>query len=435
MSASLFEQFRKSLTIPNASDISVSYAEITKRLNKDFWDSESDSAHSLQVGSYGRHTAIKGVSDLDMAFELPLDVFERLSNIQSNGPSQLLQEVRNSILNRYSTSEVKGDGQVVVVSLGKLRFEVLPVFFQSDGSYRFGDSNNGGSWDNYCWPKEEIQAVNSLNGECNRNLKRVAKMLRAWKDTHGAPISGMLIDTLSFNFLKSNKNYNDKSYGSYPNLVRDILAYLANQPDQDYWLAPGSASRVYSVGKFQSKAKKAAKKAQDALDAESDKDKHREWKDIFGRLYPALQSTSTAKMIESYGAQPSTEEFIEDKFPVDIHYNIEIGYDVHYSGNRELSSIRFMEATFPWLKLGRNINFYVIDCNVPEPYSLLWKVRNVGQLAESNNRIRGQLESDKGHREKSESTSFGGPHYVECYVIKDEICVARDKVDVLISSV
>ncbi len=435
MSATLFAQFRQNLTIPNASDISTTYIEITKRLNKDFWNSDSETAHSLQVGSYGRHTAVKGVSDLDMAFELPIGEYERLSKIQSNGPSQLLQEVRNSIRNRYPNSEIKGDGQVVVVSLGKLRFEVLPVFLQADGSYRFGDSNDGGSWDNFCWPKKEIQAVNELNVESNRNLKRVAKMLRAWKDTHGAPISGMLIDTLAFNFLKSNKSYNDKSYGSYPLLVRDILAYLANQLEQNYWLAPGSNSRVNSVGKFQSKAKKAAKKAQEALDASSEKEKHKEWKEIFGGLFPALQFTSTAKMSEAYGVQISTEEFIEDKFPVDIHYSLEIGYDVHYSGKQELSKVRFMETTFPWLKLGRSVNFYVIDCNVPEPYSIIWKVRNVGPLAESKNRIRGQLESDKGRREKYESTSFGGPHYVECYVIKDEICVARDKVDVLIDQV
>ena len=30
----------------------------------------------------------------------------------------------------------------------------------------------------------------------------------------------------------------------------------------------------------------------------------------------------------------------------------------------------------------------------------------------------------------SESTNFYGPHYVECYIIKDGICVARDKIAV-----
>ena len=31
---------------------------------------------------------------------------------------------------------------------------------------------------------------------------------------------------------------------------------------------------------------------------------------------------------------------------------------------------------------------------------------------------------------KLEPISFDGPHFVECYIIKDGVCVARDRVDV-----
>src|SRR5260370_37193725 len=50
--------------------ISTRYRAITQRLNTDYWTTSSETAHSLYVGSYGRNTAIQGISDLDMIFQL-----------------------------------------------------------------------------------------------------------------------------------------------------------------------------------------------------------------------------------------------------------------------------------------------------------------------------------------------------------------------------
>ncbi len=47
------------------------YNEITKKLNKTFRDTDSETANSLRVGSYGRYTGIKGISDLDMLYIMP----------------------------------------------------------------------------------------------------------------------------------------------------------------------------------------------------------------------------------------------------------------------------------------------------------------------------------------------------------------------------
>ena len=429
MSAQLFSDFRKNLAVANSEAISRAYAEITKRLNKDFWDIDSETAHSLQVGSYGRQTAIRDVSDLDMVFELPNAVFERLKKVDGNGPSQLLQEIRASIKARYPNTEVSGDGQVVVVEFNKFVVEVLPGFLQEGGSYRYGDSNNGGSWDNYCDPRSEMAAINTVTARSNRNLKHVAKMLRAWKNKQGVPMSGMLIDTLTYKFFLDEKSYDSKSYASYPELLRDVFSFLANRPEQDYWLAPGSGSRVYTKGKFQRKAKKAAADAQEALDSETLKKKHKLWKNLFGRYFPVLQTTQAADSKASYGAVANKEEFVEDRWPLDIQFDIEIAYDVYLDSSKE-ASCRFMEHVFSWLKLGRKLHFYVVSCNVPEPFHLYWKVRNVGEYAERNHKIRGQILADDGHRQRTETTSFGGEHYVECFVVKNRVCVARDRIDV-----
>ncbi len=163
MNAPLFKQFRDNIAVQNAADISTSYAGITKRLKLDFWDIESDITHCRQVGFYGRNTAVHGISDLDMVFELPWSTYEKYKAYTNNGPSQLLQAVRNSLLTRYPDTTIKGDGQVVCIEFYKFRVEVLPAFWDADiDGYRFGDAHNGGTW-KICQPIQEIDAVNLKN--------------------------------------------------------------------------------------------------------------------------------------------------------------------------------------------------------------------------------------------------------------------------------
>ena len=145
-----FKAFRSQYLIPAATlgNVSYRYKRITRQLNRDFWDSESETNHSLYVGSFGRDTAARGVSDLDMAFTLPNSVYHQYNGYTGNGQSALLQAVRASIAKTYPTSYAAGDGQVVAINFDDgIRFEVLPTFLNSNGStFTYPDSNAGGSW-------------------------------------------------------------------------------------------------------------------------------------------------------------------------------------------------------------------------------------------------------------------------------------------------
>ena len=65
---------------------------IVKTLNKELYDNESEIDHSYIIGSFGRDTAIKGVSDLDVVFALPEDLYYTYNAYTSNGQSALLQK-------------------------------------------------------------------------------------------------------------------------------------------------------------------------------------------------------------------------------------------------------------------------------------------------------------------------------------------------------
>lgn len=78
------------------------------------------------------------------------------------------------------------------------------------------------------------------------------------------------------------------------------------------------------------------------------------------------------------------------------------------------------------------INFE-IKHNVPGDVQVYWKVRNTGEEAIAANKIRGQVEKDSGSGRRSEPTAYRGHHYVEAYVVKEGLCVAMDRHDVIIT--
>lgn len=287
-----FRAFRANYLIPadTVGSISRRYKRITKQLNKDFWNTESETSHSLYVGSYGRDTAANGVSDLDVAFTLPNSVYQKYNAYTGNGQSALLQEVRKSIERTYANSYVGGDGQVVALNFTDgIRFEILPVFINTSDTFTFADSNGGGSWKT-CDPRAEMNAFSERNSvTANGNLKAIGRMARIWRDKHSVPMSGMLIDTLAYQFIVD-WPYCDKSYLYHDYLVRDFLLYLSNiDTSQQYWRAPGSGSYVWKAGNFQTKAKASYQLALSAIDHEANQrpgTARNKWREIFGSTYP-----------------------------------------------------------------------------------------------------------------------------------------------------
>ena len=127
-----------------------------------------------------------------------------------------------------------------------------------------------------------------------------------------------------------------------------------------------------------------------------------------------------------------TEQFIENIYPVLEIYNVDIDCRVSEHGFREMPLYQYLEKHLRGFSRFIPFNFKVkckvgkTDC--PSYDKVLWKVRNVGEVAENKDCIRGQIE-ERAY-EIIEPTSFRGTHYIECYLIKDEICVAIGRVDV-----
>ena len=272
--------------------ISRRYKSITKRLNIDFWETASDTSHSLQVGSYGRNTAIHGASDVDMIFQLPYPVYKQYNDYSGNGQSALLQAVRTSVKKTYFATSIGADGQVILIPFKNgITFELVPGFVNKDDSYTYPDSNGGGRW-RTTNPKPEIKAIRTRNSACNNNLVPLCRMMRSWKKKWSGPIGGLLIDTLAYQFIIDWK-HRDKSYLYYDYMCRDFFDYMAGlSTDQEYWKALGSGQQVFvGKGQFQYKAKLCYNISLQAIEHETAEPKRewsakQKWGKIFGTSFP-----------------------------------------------------------------------------------------------------------------------------------------------------
>jgi hypothetical protein len=428
--ATTFKDFIANLRITNDDVIEDRYAEITRSLNKYFRDLDSKN-NNLQVGSYGRWTAIEGVSDLDMLYIMPDSGWCTYN--KEGGQKKLLSDTRDAIKKRYPTTKITVDRLVVCVTFKNFNVEVQPVFKQADGSFKYPDTYDGGAW-KITKPKEEIEATKKIDGEQNGNLRRLCKMLRAWKNKHGIGIGGLLIDTLAHNFLTSTTTYAIKSYGSYDCMVRDFFEYAKNLPQQDRYAALGSRQHVKVKQKFQKPAKRAYELCVKAIEAQGKEYEGDRWRKVFGRDFPTTR-TATRGAMESLGSAYSfrnTEQSIEDMYPVDIRYPLTIDCNVVQSGFRDRLLSELIDLGLP-LQVRKTLKFKITHNGVPKPYDVKWKVLNIGQEAEKRDCIRGRITCDLGHESIQESTNFKGEHMVECYITKDEVVVARSQIPVPIS--
>ncbi len=231
--------------------VSQRYHRITRAINSEFWDIDSDTEHSFYVGSYGRGTAID-TSDIDILVELPREVYEKYDAQKGNGQSRLLQATREAILQTYPESDVHADGQVVVIDFTDgIKFEILPAFKQLDwlgnwnGKYDYADTNMGGNWRSTN-PKAEQEAMKERNRLSKGLLFDTCKHIREIRDSHFSSyhLSGIVIDSYVFHHIDDWHWLEPGETTFHPSGTYERKLYRECPPGRLFLTAPGSGDVV-----------------------------------------------------------------------------------------------------------------------------------------------------------------------------------------------
>ena len=240
-------------------------------------------------------------------------------------------------------------------------------------------------------------------------------MIREWKANNGVSICGLLIDTLVKIFLDENITYRWFSKSEYCDLITNVFKYFSEQSEeQKQWYALGSNQLI--LNKNFNFVKKSKKSYNELFNAD---DKLSKLREIFGNRFPISE-----KAANEYGFS-NNEQFIEELYPIYITSDLKIDCEITQSGFRPAMLSEFIRNHYK-IKQNRKLKFIITNCNVLKPYDIYWKVRNVGSEAIKRSCIRGQI--IKGTETQNETANFFGPHYVECFIVKNGICVARDKI-------
>lgn len=77
---------------------------------------------------------------------------------------------------------------------------------------------------------------------------------------------------------------------------------------------------------------------------------------------------------------------------------------------------------------GKSLKF-VLKTDVPEPFHVYWQIVNTGQEAKIAGQLRGEISKHNTVNTTSiyrtESTSYIGDHWVEAFIVKNNVCVAK----------
>lgn len=242
---SWFSNFHKSIYMQSSVPEAVRrrYKAITKRINQEYWDSDSEIEHSLYVGSYGRGTAIYA-SDIDIIVRLPWSVKERFDKRVGNIQSQLLTEVKEKLTKTYSTSHLSSDGQVIVIEFTDgIRYEIVPSFEYSDGSFCYPDTNHGGTWRTMD-PRKEMEYFNSRHSSKNYTMKKFCRMIRCWRESNDITMSGELLDSIIYDFYLMADYVKNDPYLYFDWITRDFFKYLMENVHKA-WFTPGTYRLLY----------------------------------------------------------------------------------------------------------------------------------------------------------------------------------------------
>lgn len=208
-------------------------------------------------------------------------------------------------------------------------------------------------------------------------------------------------------------------------MVKDLFYFLKSEDaNQTFWFALGSNQKIENNGSFIAMAKKEFKKLENV---EEDLEKiNKILREIFGIEFPYKQK----KLEKKY---KDTEEFIENIYNVDISIKLLLNCYVKQNGYRSDSKLKtLLKKPFFFLKKDVKLDFFIENEEELKKHKvdkILWKVKNEGDEAKRLDMIRGQIHETNIYTQ-NEHTDFNGYHYVEAYAIKNNICVARGRINV-----
>lgn len=390
-------------------------------------------------GSYRQKTIIRPPSE---EFEFDVDLLFEMKIVDGWGAKDYLNNVAKEFKNTelYKDKvDTKGKSRCVTIDYeSDFHIDIVPAIKTTAGhlimnkntnTFEVTDGDGYAAW---------FAGRSSITGGFLVETVRLIKYVRDVKQKFNA--KSVLLTTLLGNMVYTGDSEAATLYSDLPTtlltLINRLDVYLQmslTMPNVTNPVLPSeSFNRHWGQTKyleFRVAVHDLYSKISDAHGEEDEGESIKKWRLIFGNEFPSLQEMSKSAINPTL--RDPGEQFLSDfNISTQIQHRVKLNAKVIQNGFRPF----FLLGNLNPLRKWRSLEFIIEECSVPFPYEVMWKVKNYGDEAARINQLRGEITQDGGHGFKKETTRYEGRHYVECYVIKDGICIAQDRIDVPIGS-
>ena len=384
-------------------------------------------------GSFMMNTIIE---PLDGEFDIDDGIYLQVNSEPSESIIALHRWIYNAVNGHTKEAPIDKNPCVRLVYAGKYHIDLPLYYIKEFGSPYLAHKTKG-------WiksdPREFISWFNQ-KADSYGQLKRLVRYLKAWKDYRKGELPcGLVFCILAAQYAvfydRDDIALCETLKNIHSALHQNFACYRPTTPYDENLLSDYSeTNKKYFLDRlmgFIDSAEKAVD--EDTKQKESCKFWQRhlgEKRFLLGKSDNISYNSLTSFHLDNYQssiAYSETEEFIENRYPVCLMYELKIDCEVTQKGFRTQSLRNLIQKGLPLLA-DKKLNFSIKKNTCPEPFSIKWKVCNVGNEALKRDCIRGEIMN--GNTSILETSDFRGEHFVECYIIKDNICVAKDRISV-----
>lgn len=414
------EQFDKylsdylNLTKEDIKKVQV-HIELREKLETklEFKGKDDNETYSFLTGSYSRNTAIRPPQDVDFFIVLNEKKYDDLK------PSELLNLLEKTLKDILPEKTIFQQTHSVTIEYDEeFSIDVIPAFEINNELYKIPHvSDNGDIWLESN-PKIHGEKLTKANDTVNGLLVPIVKLLKAWKRDKCNYVKSFHLELLEIEII------NNSEIESYTNGINLFFDNVNNYLESACVIDPANSDNLvddYLTDDERENLKYLIKTeatiVQNAVSLENNgktDEAINEWDKIF-TFNPEKKKSLTSKQ--------SHEKVL--LYPENLQFKIKITSKLfnptlnkykenYYSNSRKLPK-------------GWKLRFYVDSSNVPDPKKVFWQVVNMGEEAEKATDLRGEILDDQGFNWRNEHTKYKGTHYVNCFIVKNNSCVAKDR--------
>lgn len=170
-------------------------SSITSRLENHF-----DLKSLFYSGSANNGTSVCGHSDVDFFAHIPAEKLKRDSSIS-------MREVKECLQNRFPATAIRVDRPAVVLEFGLTDWDRVEVIIadyieNKEGERVFEIPGANGGWIRSS-PLLHRKYISDHNDRLHKKLKRLIRLLKAWKYYRNVPISSFYLELRSTKYMET----------------------------------------------------------------------------------------------------------------------------------------------------------------------------------------------------------------------------------------